>query len=223
MGSALNDVRISGLATAATESWVSPTTGNTIVTSPRPQVEVLQNATYTGDFGVIIGITTHTSGVGTATPSIKFTIKPDPSIYNSSPNAQQRSVSGISTGDYFVVRNTVVGNTGGGTTSLNTGVNDIVSIGNSFIDNVYYANTWVAYAATAGAITVTCNVNSLSGINTLGLTTVPNLGTYSWGTVNVANRPNTAKAFEVNQVGLATDTIEASRTLQVMLESDDIR
>ena len=30
-------------------------------------------------------------------------------------------------------------------------------------------------------------------------------------------------AFEVNQVGLATDTIEASRTLQVMLESDDIR
>ena len=223
VGSVLNDVRISGLATAATESWVSPTTGNTIVTSPRPQVEVLQNATYTGDFGVIIGITTHTSGVGTATPSIKFTIKPDPSIYNSSPNAQQRSVSGISTGDYFVVRNTVVGNTGGGTTSLNTGVNDIVSIGNNFIDNVYYANTWVAYAATAGAITVTCNVNSLSGINTLGLTTVPNLGTYSWGTVNVANRPNTAKAFEVNQVGLATDTIEASRTLQVMLESDDIR
>jgi hypothetical protein len=55
------------------------------------------------------------------------------------------------------------------------------------------------------------------------LTTVPNLGTYSWGTINVANRPTNGKAFEVNQVGLATDTIEASRTLQVMLESDDIR
>ena len=223
VGSVLNDVRISGLATAATESWISPKTGNTIVTSPRPHVEVLQNCTYTGDFGQILGITTHTSGVGTATPSIKFTIKPDPSIYNSSPSTKQRDKSGITTGDYFVVRNTVIGNAGGGTTSLNTGVNDIVSIGKSFIDNVYYANTWVSYAGTAGAITVTCNVNSLSGINTLGLTTVPNLGTYSWGTINVANRPTNGKAFEVNQVGLATDTIEASRTLQVMLESEDIR
>jgi hypothetical protein len=231
VGSVLNDVRISGLATAATESWVSPKTGNTIVTSPRPQVEVLQNCTYTGDFGDILGITTHTSGVGTATPSIKFIIKPDASIYNASPNTQQRSKSGITTGDYFVVRNTVVGNVGGGTTSLNTGVNDIVSIGKSFIDNVYYANSWENYASITGAIMVTCNVNSLSGITTGGLKTgvgntifvVPNLGTYSWGTINVATRPTTAKAFEVNQVGLATDTIEASRTLQVMLESDDIR
>ena len=52
---------------------------------------------------------------------------------------------------------------------------------------------------------------------------VPNLGTYSWGTINVASRPANSKAYEVNQVGLATNTIEASRTLQVMLESDDIR
>ncbi len=249
VGSVLNDVRISGLATAATESWTgrSPFSlaqqfdnqpepketlrykkekeraVNDVVTSPRPQSEVLQNCTYTGDFGVIIGITTHTSGVGTATPSIKFTIKPDPSIYDPSPDQEQRSVSGITTGDYFVVRNTVIGIDTGGTKSLNTGVNDVISIGNSFIDNIYYANTWVSYAATDGAITVTCNVDSLSGINTLGLTTVANLGTYSWGTINVASRPADAKSFEVNQVGLATDTVEASRTLQIMLESTDIR
>ena len=46
-------------------------------------------------------------------------IKPDASIYDATPNSQQRSKSGITTGDYFVVRNTVVGNVGGGTTSLN--------------------------------------------------------------------------------------------------------
>ena len=78
---------------------------------------------------------------------------------------------------------------------------------------------------------VTSNVNSLSGIVTGGLKTgvgntisvVPNIGTYSWGTINVSSRSANAKAFEVNQVGLATDTIEASRTLQVLLESADIR
>ena len=114
---------------------------------------------------------------------------------------------------------------------MNTGINDVVSIGNSFIDNVYYANTWENYASITGAIMVTCNVNSLSGIVTGGLKTgvgntifvVPNLGTYSWGTINVATRPTNGKSFEVNQVGLATDTVEASRTLQVMLESGDIR
>ena len=251
VGSVLNDVRISGLATAATESWTGrssysladPTNQqlkfatevarsvNDVVTSPRPQSEVLQNCTYTGDFGDILGITTHTSGVGTATPSIKFIIKPDASIYDATPNSQQRSKSGITTGDYFVVRNTVVGNVSGGTTSLNTGVNDVVSIGNSFIDNVYYANTWENYTPITGAIVITCNVNSLSGIVTGGLKTgvgntisiVPTPGTYSWGTINVSSRPTTANAFEVNQVGLATNTVEASRTLQVMLESDDIR
>ena len=249
VGSVLNDVRISGLATAATESWTGRSpysladsstlkyatevgrTVNDVDTSPRPQSEVLQNCTYAGDFGDILGITTHTSGVGTATPSIKFIIKPDASIYDATPNSQQRSKSGITTGDYFVVRNTVVGNVGGGTTSLNTGVNDVVSIGNSFIDNVYYANTWENYPSITGAIMVTSNVNSLSGIVTGGLKTgvgntifvVPNLGTYSWGTINVATRPTNGKSFEVNQVGLATDTVEASRTLQVMLESGDIR
>ena len=139
------------------------------------------------------------------------------------PNTKQRSVSGITTGDYFVIRNTVIGIETGGTKSLNTGVNDVISIGNSFIDNIYYANTWVSYAGTSGAITVTCNVDSLSGINTIGLTTVSNFGTYSWGTINVASRPNDGKSFEVNQVGLATDTVEASRTVQIMLESTDIR
>ena len=257
VGSALNDVRISGLATAATESWTGrspfslaqqfdtqtppkPTLKyekeiaravNDVNSSPRPQAEILDNCTYTGDFGDVLGITTHTSGVGTATPSIKFIIKPDASIYNATPNSKQRSKSGITTGDYFVIRNTVIGNVGGGTTSLKTGVNDIVSIGNSFIDNVYYANTWENYASITGAIMVTSNVNSLSGIVTGGLKTgvgntisvVPNIGTYSWGTINVASRSENAKAFEVNQVGLATDTIEASRTLQVLLESDDIR
>ena len=206
-------------------------TVNDVDTSPRPQSEILQNCTYAGDFGDILGITTHTSGVGTATPSIKFIIKPDASIYDATPNSQQRSKSGITTGAYFVVRNTVVGNVGGGTTSLNTGVNDIVSIGKSFIDNVYYANTWENYPSITGAIMVTSNVNSLSGIVTGGLKTgvgntifvVPNLGTYSWGTINVATRPTNGKSFEVNQVGLATDTVEASRTLQVMLESGDIR
>ena len=110
-------------------------------------------------------------------------------------------------------------------------MNDIVSIGKSFIDNVYYANTWENYASITGAIMVTCNVNSLSGIVTGGLKTgvgntisvIQNIGTYSWGTINVSSRSANAKAFEANQVGLATDTIEASRTLQVLLESDDIR
>ncbi len=238
-GSVLNDVNLIGLSTVTMESWTgrspysladsstlrytleSTRTVDDVDTSPRSQIELLQDATYAGDYGHVIGITTHTSGVGTATPSIRFTIKPHPDIFKlNSPTSKQRNVSGITTGDYFVIRNSLVGNISGGTTSLNTGVNDVVSIGNSFIDNVYYANHWVS--AGSSTITVHCNVNSLSGITTAGIATVPVMATYSWGTINVGSRPVDGKTFETNVIGFSSAP-KATRNLQMMLVTDDIR
>ena len=49
--------------------------------------------------------------------SLFFEIKPDPTIYSASPSGNQISRSGITTGDYFVIKNTFIGD---GVTGIKT-------------------------------------------------------------------------------------------------------
>ena len=81
--------------------------------------------------------------------------------------------SGIQTGYYFVIHDSVVGN---GLTSI-TIENSAIGIGTTFIDNVYRADR-VDNDGTAGIVTVYSNVRSLVG---LGTTSLPRIGYYSWG------------------------------------------
>ena len=99
MEQALNDVTIVGI----------PTVG--IGTTSK--VEKIEDVTYTGDYGTVINIETETS------PNrILFTLRPNSNIQSAAPGTGQVTRPGITTGDYFVVRNTMIGYITGVTQSL---------------------------------------------------------------------------------------------------------
>ena len=180
-------------------------------------VEQIKKVSYEGDYGIIVGIGTEETGIGTDGPAIFFEIKPQPDenygIYHPqgvpAGNEKRRNLgdlvsrSGISTGDYFVIENTFMGD---GVTGIKTTTSgpETVSIGNTFLDNVYYAADVVSVGSSI--LRVFANVNSIAGINTTEFGTVGvdrfKFGDYSWGSINVT-RGNNSKAFTFhNQNGL---------------------
>ena len=185
--------------------------------------EKIKKVSYNGDYGLIVGIGTSSVGIGTTSPSISFDIIPHPNISTDPPldknisSAQKVTRSGISTGDYFVIENTTIGN---GTTSIKNNSIDVVSIGNSFIDNIYYANHIVSIGTSI--LRVYSNVFSISGINTGSnflSTSLNNYGTYTWGSINISRSLN-SKSFQFNNqngvIGIETSA-HVSRILPLKL------
>lgn len=200
----LNDIIIVGIGTTAI-------------------TEKIKKVSYNGDYGLIVGIGTSSVGIGTTSPSISFDIIPHPNISTDPPldknisSAQKVTRSGISTGDYFVIENTTIGN---GTTSIKNNSIDVVSIGNSFIDNIYYANHVVSIGTST--LRVYSNVFSISGINTGSnfiSTSLNNYGTYTWGSINISRSLN-SKSFQFNNqngvIGIETSA-HVSRILPLRL------
>jgi hypothetical protein len=152
--------------------------------------ENLYSVAILGDHGKIIGIGTSSSGIGTSSPMIIFSIQSDVGLNTSriAGSAQldpfiQRS--GISTGDYFVTYNTV---TGTGVTSINVS-SGIVTVGvtTEYLDCVYLASK-VDNNGVSGIVTVYCNVVSIVGVastsvnvDVVGFDTTGKVGNYSWG------------------------------------------
>ena len=195
LGQTLNDVRVVGV-------------GTTVV------VEEFKNVTYSGDYGVIVSIGASTSGINTTTPMIEFDLRPSDVIYDSGGGAGTVSRPGITTGDYFVIRNTTLG---AGVTSIIGDVNSVVAISTNFVDNVYYASKVTSIGSST--IRVSANVKSLAGINTANQPNSGTFGTYSWGTINTGTRSvSTAKSFTFyNQNGIAgiETSAHVSRLLQL--------
>ncbi len=174
-----NDIRIVGLGTTSV-------------------VENIKQVSYNGDYGIIVGVGTSAAGINTTTPALYFDLRLNRNIYNTGDPAITNT--GIGTGDYFVVKNTVIGN---GVTGIKTSSSgpETVSVGTSFLDNVYYAATVVSVGTTT--LRVFANVNSISGINTSSLSNLFKVGDYSWGSINVSRTSN-AKSFTFhNQNGLS--------------------
>ena len=198
LGQTLNDIIIVGLGTTAV-------------------TEVIKTVTYQGDYGLVIGIGTSATGINTTSPMLEIDLIPHPNIYSSSPNNSQVSKPGISTGDYFVLENTILGS---GVTSIVDDVSNVVAIGNSFIDNVYYASKVTSIGSSS--IRVSVNVDSLNGINTSTLPTdLERFGNYTWGSIDISSRSTTdSRAFEFyNQNGLVgiETSAHVSRILQMRL------
>ena len=200
----LNDISIVGMGTTAV-------------------VETIEEVGTFGDFGIITGIGLSATGINTTGPAIFFEVKPDPTIYDpSGPPAgnvlQKISRSGISTGDYFVIENTFIGNGVTGIKTTSSGP-ETVCVGNNFLDNVYYVEHFVSVGSSMTRIFA--NVNSISGINTnpnnTGLSTYFKSGNYSWGAINVT-RNATSKSFTFHNqngiLGIDTST-QIIRTLPI--------
>ena len=177
-------------------------------------IEKIQGVTYSGDYGIVVGVGTSATGINTTGPAIFFEIKPDPTIYSASPEGNQITRSGITTGDYFVIKNTFIGNGVTGIRTTSSGP-ETVSVGNTFLDNVYFAEHHVSVGSSI--VRVFANVNSIAGIDTSGLTSYFKSGTYSWGSINVTRGSNSKSFTFHNQNGvLGIETsAQVVRTLPV--------
>jgi hypothetical protein len=185
LGQTLNNINIVGLGTTAV-------------------VETIEKVTYEGDYGVVVGIGTSLVGINTTGPALFFEIVPHENIYDPDgiPNGSEqdkRSKSGISTGDYFVIENTFIGNGITGIKTTSSGP-ETVGVGNSFLNNVYFAEDYVSVGSSM--IRVFANVNSIAGIDTTTLTTKVKYGTYSWGSINVSRSANSKSFTFHNQNGV---------------------
>ena len=105
--------------------------------------------------------------------------------------------------DYFVIQNTSIGSSISGITGIKTSSSgpETIGVGTNFLDNVYFAEHIVGIGQSV--VRVFSNVLSISGINTVGLTTYARGGKYSWGAVNVSRGLN-SKSFDFfNQNGIS--------------------
>ena len=191
---------ISGVGTvnAITVSYGGTTTGFAYTSTAAPAVligepksitsiETIENVSYSGDFGIISGIST--TSVGVASTGIVFDLLlPKESLFrDASIVGSALTVSGISTGYYFTVSNSNVGNA---VTSLYQD-GTVVGIGTSFLDNVYEV-AQVSIAQTMGigigltyVAQVTVSVQDYNGLTGLGYSEF--FGEYSWG--RIATQP----------------------------------
>jgi hypothetical protein len=185
----------------------SPGTGYTatmppdvMVSNPTSAFENITASTIEGDFGIVTGV--ETTSVGVASTGLVFSlyIPQESALRNSSIVGSAITISGIQTGYYFVLKNSFVGN---GITSLDES-GSIISIGTSFIDNVYrVADVSIAQTIVAGVGTTTVSRVTVSitnnGIPGIGFTNI--YGTYSWGRITVPQR-TTSNMFTVYNNGI---------------------
>ena len=193
----------------------SPGTGYTSLNPPSVLIETpissdyvedIESVSYSGDFGIVSGVST--VSVGSATTGIVFdlVIPENSSLRDSSIVGTALTVSGIQTGYYFVVYNS---NVGSGLTSLGSG-GSIVSVGNSFLDNVYYASAVsIAQTSVSGfgvtyVAKVTVSVSDYEGLSGIGYSSF--FGEYSWGRIETPSRPKpkTFSHYNNGLVGVST-------------------
>ncbi len=192
---------ISGVGTvnAITVSYGGTTSGFAYTSTAAPAVligepksvtsiETIENVSYSGDFGIISGIST--TSVGVASTGIVFDLLlPKESLFrNAATVGSALTVSGISTGYYFTVFNS---NVGASVTSLYQD-GTVVGIGTSFLDNIYEV-AQVSIAQTVGlgigltyVAQVTVSVQDYNGLTGLGYSEF--FGEYSWGRIDTAPR-----------------------------------
>lgn len=175
-----------------------------IVESPRQKIEIAEEVSYQGDFGII-------SGIGTTTGSIVFDlyIPKDSYLRNSTINQVGAAISGssgISTGYYFYVSNTSVGST---ISSLDSG-NNVIGISTQFIDNVYQVvstTTKQKVVIGVGLTTVSevvVKVNNNSSL--VGIAGSGYYGDYSWGRIFNVSKSG-LNQFASYAPGITTSTV----------------
>jgi hypothetical protein len=199
----------SGIVTTITVN--SPGTGYTssnlpVVLIEQPgiseYVEEIPTVTYSGDFGIISGVSTTSVGVASTAIVFDLVIPKNSFLRDTSIVGSAVTVSGIQTGYYFVVYNS---NIGSGVTSLRQN-GSVVGVGTSFLDNIYeVAAVSIAQTSAVGfgvtyVAKVTVSVRNYNGLVGTGYSNF--FGEYSWGRISTPTRPH-ARQFTSYNNGLA--------------------
>ena len=198
-----------------TNSGFGYTTSNpptVIIESPSSVYEDILNVSYSGDFGIIVGINT-TSIVGVASTGIVFDLFIPPTSYlrDSSYNVgiATTGISGIQTNYLFVVNNSNIGN---GVTALDYS-NSIVGVSTLFLDGIYsaaevsIAQTSVPGIGITNVSRVVVSVQDYNGLSGTGYSSY--FGNYSWGLISdfIRKAPQSFTANINGYSGISTSPI----------------
>ena len=115
--------------------------------------------------------------------------------------ANTTSFSGLSNGYPIYVFDTFVGH---GVTSVINSNSDVVGIGTTFLNNVYYVSNISAAGPNA---VITCNVKTntrITGVSAVGFATSP-AGRFSWGRFSLLER-STSNPISIGVSGLTVDS-----------------
>jgi hypothetical protein len=158
--------------------------------------EQINSVKISGDFGIVSGVTTGVVGSGLTALILDFIIPINSALRDISIVGSATTISGISSGYYFVLSETNVGN---GVTSISSN-GSVVGVGTSFIDGVYevYSTSVVTGNAfgigSTSFLRVTTLINSFAGISTGNNNYY---GRYSWGRLYDFNG-SAKKSYSVN-------------------------
>jgi len=104
-----------------------------LIEQPIRKTEKIEGVTYKGDFGVVTKIVPTTIGIASTGLIFSLFVPEGSPIRDKSSTGIAITVSGLSQGDYFTIRNSYVGS---GITSLDLEGN-VLGISTTFIDNIY--------------------------------------------------------------------------------------
>ena len=178
---------------------------------------------YQGDSGIIVGFGTTTIGAGSTNYQLIFDlhIPLTSDLRDSNITGTAVTISGISTGDFFVVNNSTVGSATTSINSVDTG-GAVIGVGTQFLNNVYEVNNYEIVQAATGVGTTgvgigtthlnrvfvkVTNFNTWSGqwptFSGAGIQTGNYFGSYSWGKINLTSRSesNTYNAYTLGGTG----------------------
>ena len=179
--------------------YIFTTPPQVLIESPSRIKETDGVASYAGDSGLIVGFGPTATGI-----IFDFYIPTNSYLRDTSVVGSALTISGIGTGDYFLVYDSNIGFASTSITSKDTS-NNIIGIGTNFINNVYQvksvsnvsvANTAIGIATVGTATTTVRRVSAtVSGISTIsgysgvgiGTTTI-RFGNFSWGKIVLASR-----------------------------------
>ena len=200
-----------------------------LIGPPAKQTETCNvlNSQYFGDSGVVVGLGTTSVGVGSTGMMFHLHIPFTSEMRNTDLVGTAVTLSGISTGDYFIVRNSNLGAATTSVTSLDTDNSTIVGIGSEFIDNVYVVNSSElitqnisGISTTVVKVTVNTNINP-NGV--IGFSTGAFLGEYSWGKV-ILNGRTKEFSYPANTLsGIGTNELTGISTSSKLYRTKYIR
>jgi|694.fasta_scaffold00920_17 hypothetical protein len=183
-----------------------------LIEYPALNYEKIEDVTYEGDFGIIVGIKTTTVGVASTGIVFDLFVPTDSYLRNTNINVgiATTGISGIKTDYYFTVFNS---NIGFGITSLDSN-SSIVGVGTTCLDNVYkvasvsIASTSVPGVGVTNVSRVVVSVLNYNGLTGTGFSNF--YGEFSWGRISVPTRKNPTifTAYTRNGIsGLSTSPI----------------
>ncbi len=167
-----------------------------LIEDPRTIREEIGVSSYRGDYGIVVGLGTTDSG-SQEQIIFDFFIPEDSFMRNINLVGTAVTISGISTGDYFTIygTNTSIGNTFG--TQRTDGSS--IGVGTTALDMVYQAVSVETKELTIPGIGQTYINRVVTNVDSYGvgfaITSLPNLGSYSWGKINLSDRTD-QRSFE---------------------------